>query len=36
MERASLSFAVSFFTQRHPQKKTNITEWNDGLIDGIK
>ena len=29
-------FVVSFFTQRHPQTKTNITERNDGLIDGTK
>ena len=27
-------FVVSFFTKRHPQTKTNITERNDGLIDG--
>ena len=32
----SRSFVVSFFTQRHPQTKTNITERNDGLIDGTK
>ena len=30
------SFVVSFFTQRHPQRKTNTTERNDGLIDGTK
>ena len=32
----SRSFVVSFFTQRHPQTKTNITDRNDGLIDGTK
>ena len=32
----SRSFVVSFFTQRHPQTKTNTTERNDGLIDGTK
>ena len=32
----SRSFVVSFFTQRHPQTKTNITERNDGVIDGAK
>ena len=32
----SRSFVVSFFTQRHPQTKTNITERNDGLIDETK
>ena len=32
----SRSFVVSFFTQRHPQTKTNITERNDGLIDEAK
>ena len=32
----SRSFVVSFFTQRHPQTRTNITERNDGLIDGAK
>ena len=32
----SRSFVVSFLTQRHPQTKTNITERNDGLIDGTK
>ena len=30
------SFVVSFFTQRHPQTKTNTTERNDGLSDGRK
>ena len=32
----SRSFVVSFFTHRHPQTKTNITDRNDGLIDGTK
>ena len=32
----SRSFVVSFFTQRHPQTKTNITDRNDGLTDGTK
>ena len=33
----SRSFVVSFFNQRYPQTKTNITERNfDGLIDGTK
>ena len=32
----SLSFVVSFFTQRTPQTKTNITETTDGFTDGTK
>ena len=32
----SLSFVVSFFTQRTPQTKTNITEKTDGFTDGTK
>ena len=32
----SRSFVLSFFTQRHPQMKTNTTERNDGLSDGTK
>ena len=32
----SRSLIVVFFTQRHPQTKTNITERNDGLTDGTK
>ena len=32
----SRSLVVSFFTQRHPQTKTNMTERKDGLIDGTK
>ena len=32
----SLSFVVSFFTQRTPQTKTNIMETTDGFTDGTK
>ena len=32
----SRSLIVVFFTQRHPQTKTSITERNDGLTDGTK
>ena len=32
----SRSLVVSFFTQRHPQVKSNTTERKDGLIEGRK
>ena len=32
----SRSLVVSFFTQRHPQAKSNTTERKDGLIEGRK
>ena len=32
----SRSLIVVFFTQRHPQTNTNITDRNDGLTDGTK
>ena len=34
--RSVVLFLFSFVTQRHPQTKTNITDRNDGLIDGTK
>ena len=35
-QREQSLVCVPFFNQRHPQTKTNVTERNDGLIDGSK